>query len=84
MSDAPWTWRFFTWADRLDDQYNGDDHRPWHPAFWLWVFADWLRTWFPHQHFVIDDQCRMPEHRFCVWCGRAMPNKPLDEDKGKV
>jgi hypothetical protein len=22
-------------------------------------------------HDIVDDQCGIPEHRFCAWCGRS-------------
>lgn len=25
-------------------------------------------------HFVVDDHCGIPEHRFCTWCTRRQPN----------
>lgn len=21
-------------------------------------------------HEIVDDQCMIPDHRYCVWCGR--------------
>lgn len=31
-------------------------------------------------HYVIDDHCGKPEHRYCLCCGQIQPNKPLTED----
>lgn len=23
-------------------------------------------------HEIIDDMCRIPDHRYCVWCGKSI------------
>lgn len=28
-------------------------------------------------HVVVNDQCMIPEHRYCVVCAKGMPNEPI-------
>lgn len=28
-------------------------------------------------HYIIGDQCGIPEHRYCTYCGKSMPNKEI-------
>lgn len=30
------------------------------------------------QHLVIDDVCEKPEHRYCMYCHKAMPNARVE------
>lgn len=39
--------------------------------------CDWLSEHLPCRHYVEDDQCGRPDHRYCVYCRRGQPNKPL-------
>jgi hypothetical protein len=46
----------------------------WHHYWWEYDVA------WPHVlacaflgHYIIDDQCGRPEHRFCVWCSKCIP-----------
>jgi hypothetical protein len=34
----------------------------------------------PHRCEIVDDQCGMPAHRFCIWCNRPAPNEELSEE----
>lgn len=59
------------------------DYRPWKGKVFNstktidWVLERW--PWCPH--LVENDQCGMPEHRYCLWCRRPFPHYPLGSQK---
>lgn len=40
--------------------------------------AEWLVRNLPCEHRVENDQCGIPEHRFCGLCFTPMPNEPIE------
>ena len=56
------------------------EYRPWKGRIYNVVAgsAEWIRKHWPLCiHYVIDDHCMKPEHRFCLYCNKKMPNHAI-------
>lgn len=68
---APWQFTLMVVADVRSQDYDG---WRWRVLDGITQIAEWLVHHLPCEHKAIDDQCGIPEHRFCTWCFEPMPN----------
>ena len=54
-----WTWEDPRW-DRIAPS--------WFLTAWKWIGCNLL-----FGHMPISDQCNIPDHDYCGWCGKSMP-----------
>lgn len=62
------TW-YSRMAKRIDPVWNRQEMYVEMPGRWV------MCQLFGHQ--PEDDQCMIPSHRYCIWCGISMPNFPV-------
>jgi hypothetical protein len=62
-------WLWSDWSDRLtDDEIDSPEYEE---------FEEGIKAWaceFVGSHEPTRDQCNLPEHDFCGWCSKSMPN----------
>jgi len=71
-----WLWAVDGMCDGREDNWSADDEEL--GNLLEAAICNLLCDRYGHQ--VADDQCMKPDHRFCVWCHKGMPNQPI----GKV
>lgn len=75
------TWYKFRLMERWIDFCYDHDLPDWAYGF----VPDWpvdVACWVTRKHWVLDDQCMNPAHRYCNWCGRIQPNAQLTKENG--
>lgn len=86
MRNARRRFMHWLWAnqDRLPDRVLD-----WRIFDWVATFAAWLGCKLAG-HEPTCDQCGRPEHDYCLWCAKSMPNQaprrpaPVETQKGNT
>lgn len=77
MSDKKnWRQRLRKWLFWKVNNYDDWVYKTDKPD-WMYV-PDWPEAFFCtvlSAHYPEADQCGIPAHDFCLWCGKSMPNQ---------